>query len=93
LNTAIEQKLTQREEAERANFVQRQAEIEAQTVIIKARGDGEAISILVKALRENPAFIQLEIVEKWDCLSPVVVGGNGDAAKVMMPLSELENRK
>ncbi len=92
LNTAIEQKMTQREEAERAKFVQRQAEIEAQTVIIKARGDGEAISIRGKALRENPAFIQLEIVEKWDGLSPVVVGGNGDAAKVMMPLSELERK-
>lgn len=92
LNTAIEQKMTQREEAERAKFVQRQAEIEAQTVVIKARGDGEAISIRGKALRENPAFIQLQIVEKWDGLSPAVVGG-GDDAKVMMPLSELENRK
>jgi prohibitin 2 len=93
LNTAIEQKMTQREEAERAKFVQRQAEIEAQTVIIKARGDGEAISIRGKALRENPAFIQLQIVEKWDGLSPTVVGGRGDEAKVMVPLAELENRK
>ncbi|HYG23214.1 MAG TPA: prohibitin family protein [Verrucomicrobiae bacterium] len=91
LNTAIEQKMTQREEAERAKFVQRQAEIEAQTVIIKARGDGEAISIRGKALRENPAFIQLQIVEKWDGISPLVVGG--DDSKVMLPISELENRR
>lgn len=93
LNTAIEQKMTQREEAERAKFVQRQAEIEAQTVVIKAKGEGEAISIRGKALRENPAFIQLQIVEKWDGLSPVVVGSGGDEAKVMLPLSDLENRK
>lgn len=93
LNNAIEQKMTQREEAEQAKFVQRQAEIEAQTVIIKARGEGEAISIRGKALRENPAFIQLEIVEKWDGLSPLVVGGSGDESKVMLPLSELEKQK
>jgi len=93
LNAAIEQKMAQREEAEQAKFVQRQAEIEAQTAIIKARGDGEAISIRGKALRDNPAFIQLEIVDKWDGISPVVVGGEGDAAKVMLPLAELEKRK
>jgi prohibitin 2 len=93
LNTAIEQKMTQREEAERAKFVQRQAEIEAQTVIIKARGDGEAISIRGKALRENPAFIQLQIVEKWDGISPAMVGGGGNEAQVMVPLAESDLRK
>ena len=93
LNTAIEQKMTQREEAERAKFVERQAVIEAQTVVIKARGEGEAISIRGKALRENPAFIQLEIVERWDGLSPAVVGGRGDEAKVMIPLADLEKKK
>lgn len=93
LNTAIEQKMTQREEAERAKFVQRQAEIEAKTVIIKARGDGEAISIRGKALRENPAFIQLQIVEKWDGTSPAMVGGGGNEAQVMMPLTEAELRR
>jgi len=93
LNSAIERKMTQREEAERAKFVQRQAEIEAQTVVIKARGEGEAISIKGKALRDNPAFIQLEIVEKWDGLSPAVVGGRGDEAQVMVPLAELEKPK
>lgn len=91
LNAAIEQKMTQREEAERAKFVQRQAEIEAQTAIIKARGEGEAIAIRGKALRENPAFIQLQIVEKWDGISPLVVGG--DDSKVMLPISDLENRR
>lgn len=93
LNAAIEQKMTQREEAERAKFVQRQAEIEAQTAIIKAKGEGEAISIRGKALRDNPAFIQLQIVEKWDGISPVVVGGSGDEGRVMLPLSDLEKRQ
>ncbi|MEW6158739.1 MAG: prohibitin family protein [Verrucomicrobiota bacterium] len=93
LNAAIEQKMTQREEAERARFVQRQAEIEAETAIIKAKGEAEAITIRGQALRENPAFIRLQIVEKWDGLSPVVVGGEGQGANVLVPMPELESRK
>jgi prohibitin 2 len=93
LNTAIEQKMTQREEAERAKFVQRQAEIEAETMIIKGRGEAEAIEIRGKALRESPAFIRFQIVEKWDGVAPLVVGGDGGSSPVMIPLGDLEKRK
>lgn len=90
LNTAIEQKMTQREEAERARFVQRQAEIEAQTMIIKARGDAESIQIRGQALRENPAFLKLQMVEKWDGVPPLVIGGEGGAgANVLVPMTDL----
>jgi prohibitin 2 len=93
LNAAIEQKMTQREEAERARFVQRQAEIEAQTVIIKAKGDAESIDIRGKALRESPAFLKLQIVERWDGTSPLVIGGeSGTGANVLMPLNDLIRR-
>jgi prohibitin 2 len=93
LNTAIEQKMTQRQEAERAKFVQQQAEIEAETAPIKGRGEAEAIQIRGRALRENPAFIRLQIVEKWDGISPVVVGGQGGGANVMVPMADLEGRR
>jgi prohibitin 2 len=93
LNAAIEQKMTQREEAERARFVQRQAEIEAQTVIIKAKGDAESIDIRGKALRQSPAFLKLQIVERWDGTSPLVIGGeSGTGANVLMPLNDLIRR-
>jgi prohibitin 2 len=92
LNTAIEQKMTQREEAERAKFVQRQVEIEAETAIIRAKGEAAAIQIKGKALRENPAFIRLQIVEGWDGVSPVVVGGDGNGASILVPMSDLERR-
>ena len=91
LNAAIEQKMTQREEAERAKFVLQQAEIEAQTEIIRARGEGESIQIRGQALRENPAFIRLQIVENWDGVSPLMIGGEGDAGpSVMVPMDQLE---
>ncbi len=93
LNTAIEQKMTQREAAEQAKFVQRQAEIEAETMIIKGRGEAEAIEIRGKALRESPAFIRFQIVEKWDGVAPLVVGGDGGSSPVMIPLGDLEKRK
>jgi prohibitin 2 len=93
LNAAIEQKMTQREEAERAKYVQRQAEIEAETVVIKARGEGESIQIRGKALRENPAFVRWQIVEKWDGISPVVVGGDGRSTEIMMTMEDLQNTK
>jgi prohibitin 2 len=92
LNAAIEQKMTQKQEAERAKFVQRQAEIEAETAIIKAKGEAESIEIRGKALQANPAFILLQIVEKWDGISPVVLGDQGENARVFIPLSELEKR-
>jgi prohibitin 2 len=93
LNAAIEQKMSQREEAERAKYVQRQAEIEAETVVIKARGEGESIQIRGKALRENPAFVRWQIVEKWDGISPVVVGGDGRSTEIMMTMEDLQNTK
>jgi prohibitin 2 len=93
LNAAIEQKMTQREEAERAKYVQRQAEIEAETAVIKARGEGESIQIRGQALRENPAFVRWQIVEKWDGVSPVVVGGDGRGTEIMMSMEELQRQK
>lgn len=89
LNTAIEQKMTQREETERARYVQKQAEIEAQTVIIKAKGDAESLAIRGKALRANPAFLDLQIVEKWDGIAPQVVGGGSSGgANILIPLPD-----
>ncbi len=93
LNAAIEQKMTQREEAERARFVQRQAEIEAQTMVIKAKGDAESIEIRGQALRENPAFLKLQIVEKWDGVPPLVIGGDSaTGATVLVPMSDLTRK-
>ena len=92
LNAAIEQKMTQKEEAERAKYVQRQAEIEAETAIIKARGEGESIQIRGKALRESPAFVRWQIVDKWDGISPVVVGGDDRSSSIVVSMDELQQQ-
>lgn len=91
LNAAIEQKMTQRQEAERARFVQRQAEIEAETAIIKARGEAESFQIRGQALRESPAFVRWQIVDKWDGISPLIIGGDSSQGpSVMVNMEDLE---
>ena len=87
LTAAIEQKMTQEQEAEKAKFFQEQVTIEADTAIIRAKGEAESIDIRGHALRENPLVIDLQIIEQWDGVSPVVVGGGSDGgAGIMIPV-------
>jgi prohibitin 2 len=92
LEAAIEAKMVQEQEAAKAKFTQQKAQIEADTVVIKAKGDAESIRIRGEALKQTPAFIDLQIVEKWDGKSPLVVGGNGSGANILLPLTDLEKK-
>lgn len=77
LEQAIEMKMVQEQEAAKAKFTQLKAQIEADTAIIRARGEAEAIEVRGQALRANPAFIKLEMVQNWNGRSPLVVGTEG----------------
>jgi prohibitin 2 len=94
LETAIEAKMVQEQEADKAKFTQQKAQIEADTVVIKAKGDAESIRIRGEALKQTPAFIELQIVEKWDGKAPLVVGGNtGGGVNMLLPLADLEKER
>lgn len=86
LEHAIEAKMVQEQEAAKAKFIQQKAEVEANTAIIRAKGEAEAIRVRGKALQDNPNLIQLQIVEKWDGVSPLVVGA-GTGANVLLPIN------
>ncbi|HTG43161.1 MAG TPA: hypothetical protein VK633_01395, partial [Verrucomicrobiae bacterium] len=86
LEHAIEAKMVQQQEAARARFTKQQAQTEANTAVIKARGEAEGINLRGKALRENPAILQLEIVDRWDGVTPLVVGTNAGASDMLLPL-------
>jgi len=88
LENAIEAKMVQEQEAARARFAQQQVEIEANTVVIKAKGEAESINLRGKALRENPSVLELQIVEKWDGYTPLVVGPGVTGARMVLPLGE-----
>jgi prohibitin 2 len=87
LETAIEAKMVQEQEAAKAKFVQQKAEIEANTAIIRAKGEAEAIRVRGRALQDSPGLVQLQIVEKWNGISPLVVGSGGSGANILLPIS------
>ena len=89
LESAIEAKMVQEQEAARAKFAQQQAEVEANTVVIKARGEAESINLRGKALRENPSILELQVIEQWDGITPLVVGPTATGANMVLPLGDL----
>jgi prohibitin 2 len=89
LEAAIEMKMVQEQEASKARFTQLKAEIEAETAIIRARGDAEAIQVRGQAIRANPEFLKLQILQNWNGRSPLVVGAGGGGANLLMSLEKL----
>lgn len=86
LEHAIEAKMVQEQDASKSKYLQQRAQIEADTAVIKAKGEAESIRIRGDALKQNPAFVDLQIVDKWDGITPLVVGA-GD--NLVMPMNDL----
>lgn len=88
LERAIEAKMVAEQQAAQARFTQMQTEVEAETAIIRAKGEAEAIKARAEALKQNPAFLRLQIVEQWNGKSPLVVPAqvNDSGAGLLLPL-------
>ncbi len=57
-------------------------------MVIKAKGEAESIVLRGKALRENPSVLELQIIERWDGITPLVVGPGVTGAGMMLPLGD-----
>lgn len=92
LEIAIEAKMVAEQEAARARFTQLQTQVEAATTVIRAEGEAKAIRVRGQALKLNPAFIRLQIVEKWNGKSPLVVPAdpNNSGPNLLLPLGAIE---
>ena len=88
LEHAIELKMVQEQEAEKAKFTQLKAQIEADTAIIRAKGEAESIEVRGQALRASPDFIRLQVVQNWNGKSPLVVGADG-GANLLLSIDQL----
>ena len=88
LENAIEAKMVQEQEAARSRFAQQQVQTEASTAVIKAKGEAESIALRGAALRENPSVLELQIIERWDGITPLVVGPGATGANMMLPLGD-----
>lgn len=93
LEGAIEAKMVAEQQAAQARFSQVQAQVEAETAVIRAKGEAEAIQIRGEALKLNPAFLRLQLVERWNGKSPLVVPGDADrtGAGLLLPLGPVED--
>jgi len=92
LETAIEAKMVAEQDAARSRFTQMQTQVEAETAVIRAEGEAQAIRARGEALKLNPAFLRLQIVEKWNGKSPLVVPAdpNNTGARLLLPLGPVE---
>ncbi len=92
LERAIEAKMVAEQEAAQARFTQVQTQVEAETAVIRARGEAEAITVRGEALKLNPAFLRLQIVERWNGRSPLVVPAaqNNSGAALLLPLGTVD---
>lgn len=92
LERAIEAKMVAEQQAAQARFTQVQIQVEAETAVISARGEAEAIKARGDALKLNPAFLRLKIVERWNGKSPLVVPAhaNNTGAALLLPLGSAE---
>lgn len=90
LEQAIELKMVQEQEAAKAKFTQLKAQIDAETAIIRAKGEAESIEVRGQALSANPEFVRLQIVQNWNGRSPLVVGSEGGGS--MLLDSDIVNR-
>lgn len=92
LETAIEAKMVAEQEAARARFTQLQTQVEADTAVIRAEGEAKAIRVRGEALKLNPAFLRLQIVEKWNGKSPLVVPAdpNNSGPNLLLPLGAVD---
>ena len=88
LEKAIEEKMVQEQEAAKSKFLKDKARIEAETAEIRAAGEAKAIEIRGEAIRKNPGIIDLQLIEKWNGVSPLVVGQT--AGNFVLPL---QNKK
>ena len=88
LERAIEAKMVAEQQAAQARFTQVQTQVEAETAVIKARGEAEGIRVRGEALKLNPMFLRLKIVERWNGKSPMVVpqDANSNMTGLLLPV-------
>ena len=62
-----------------------QAKLAAQAVIEKAKGDAESIHLLNAELQNDPNYLQLQYIQKWNGQLPTFMGGSGINPLINIP--------
>jgi regulator of protease activity HflC (stomatin/prohibitin superfamily) len=90
-SSAIEEKVTAIQLAQKAENDLARIKIEAQQIIETAKASAESIRIQGSALRDNPQLVSLKAVEKWNGILPSILimgsGSQGNIPSLILPLN------
>jgi len=93
LEDAIESKMVQEQQALAKTYELDKAKKSAEIVLVEAKAEAEAIRVKGEAVRQAPEVVQLEIVKKWNGVSPTTVMIAGDrATSTLLPLPGPESK-
>ena len=89
LERKIEEKMIAQQEAQRTVYTKQREQTQAEILLIQAKAEAEAAQIRGDAITKNPLVLQMQIIEKWNGISPnvVVLGQDGAAGNVILPIS------
>jgi regulator of protease activity HflC (stomatin/prohibitin superfamily) len=95
LEQAIEAKMVQQQTSLKKEYELASERKEAEIVAVKAEAEAKAVKIRGEAIATNPLVLQLEIIKKWNGISPsvVVLGKDGNAANVILPITPTAEQK
>ena len=86
LERAIEQKTIREQEALAKSFELDKAKKEAEITIVNAEAEARSVKIKGEALRNSPDVIALEMVKKWNGVSPQSVMVDRGGANILLPM-------
>lgn len=84
MNHAINDKMVAQQEAERAWYSQKKEAEDAKSRVIHATGEAEGMVIRAATLQQNPEYLMLQLLEKWNGQPPKVMG-NAGGVNVLVP--------
>jgi prohibitin 2 len=88
LERAIDAKMVMQEEARKKVFEKQKQEAEAEITLINAKAEAESVRLRGQAFAENPLVLQMEIIKKWNGISPgvVVLGEGAKGSSIVLPM-------
>ncbi len=85
LDHAIEAKMVKQQESLAKQYELDSARKAGEIKIVAAEAEAKSIDVTAQALAKSPAFVELEIIKKWNGVSPTTVVTEGGGAKVLLP--------
>ena len=86
LEKAIEQKTIREQEALAKAFELDKARKDAEITVVNAEAEARSVKIKGEALKSSPEVISLEIVKKWNGISPTTVVTGRGGADIILPV-------